>query len=501
MMKKLVKLTALLAAAALLFGAVGCSDDDGNSFLSKQKTVDVKTKDGSVTSVSSDVVFDPAGIAKAIVYGTKITVTPLRAGTTVMTIKVSGKVSGEEYKDKEVKILITVAEDGTIEYEDDDGTGGNTGSGGGGNNGGSGSGSENQDGGDGNGGSSNNGGENQGGGNNGSSGDGNNSSGGGTGSDSSNPGTGGDDIDSGKTPGNGNEGDGDGGNGGSSGNGSENQGSGGGGNNSGGGEEDDGGNPGPVNPGPVSPGTPGTGNEGENKGGEGDGDYDIPSKPGTGGNDIDSGKTPGTGNEGEDKGGEEGDGDYDIPNDIVKATAKMYDFTKWSEADLAKFGGEFYTDSKGVAKNQLKSPKGTTELSTGATIYNSTEDRIMIRTQSTTDNTPIALNYNGGQEDDDLSSGIDVSKLDRYVSIPVDGRGRIIAFVKFVKSSSGTGNLQAAFVDVDGNLLGKVVEMDVNTGGEATIEGIAVPRPVILAFSRNGAGGGGLDVYSISVAP
>ena len=469
-MKKLAKLTALLAAAALLLGAVGCSDDDGNSFLSKQKTVDVKTKDGSVTSVSSDVVFDPAGIAKATVYGTKIIVTPLRAGTTVMTIKVSGKVSGEEYKDKEVKILITVAEDGTIEYEDDDGTGGNTGSGGsgnnsgGGNNGASGSGSENQDG-----------------------GDGNNSSGGGTGSDSSNPGTGG--TTGGTTGG--------------SGNGSENQ---------GGGEEDDGGNPGPVNPG--TPGTgdkdenqggssPGTGNEGENKGGEGDGDYGIPSKPGTGGNDIDSGKTPGNGDKDENKGdgGDNNNPDNDWGADIVKATAKTYDFTKWSPADLEKFGGEFYTNFQGIEKNQLKSPMGATELSTGATIYNSEENMIMIRTQSTTDKTPTALNYNGARNND-LSSGVDVSKLDRYVIIPVDGEGKIIAFVKFVKSSSGTGNLQAAFVDADGKLLGKVVEMDVSTGGEAMIEGFTVfPTTVILAFSCKDAGGGGLDVYSISVAP
>ena len=128
MMKKLAKLTALLAAAALLFGAVGCSDDDGgdgDGFPSKHETVDVKEIEASVTSVSSDVVFDPAGIATATVDGTNITITSLKAGTTTMTIK----VSGEGYTDTEVEISITVAEDGAITYElieDGEGDGGNT---------------------------------------------------------------------------------------------------------------------------------------------------------------------------------------------------------------------------------------------------------------------------------------------------------------------------------------------------------------------------------------
>ena len=121
-----------------------------------------------------------------------------------------------------------------------------------------------------------------------------------------------------------------------------------------------------------------------------------------------------------------GDGDGD------KATAKTYDFATWSAADLAAFGGEFYTDSNGNAKNQLSSPEGTTELSTGATIYNKAANAIMIRTKSTTDKTPTALNYNGAGNDD-LSSGVDVSKLDRYVSIPVDGAKKITA-----SSSSST---------------------------------------------------------------
>ena len=196
-------------------------------------------------------------------------------------------------------------------------------------------------------------------------------------------------------------------------------------------------------------------------------------------------------------------GDGQIPDnggEGDKATAKTYDFAVWSAADLAAFGGDFYKDSSGSVKNQLESPKGTIKLSTGATIYNLEANRIMIRTKSTTDKTPTALNYNGGQKDDNLSSGVDVSTLDRYVSIPVNGKGKITASVKFVNSSSKTGNLQAAFVDADGNLLGAVVEMDVKTGGAAEIEGTtAGETTAILAFSRKGAGGGGLDVYSISV--
>ena len=184
------------------------------------------------------------------------------------------------------------------------------------------------------------------------------------------------------------------------------------------------------------------------------------------------------------------------------ATAKTYDFATWATVDLEKFGGDQYTDSSGAKKNTLKSPEGSTKLSTGATIYNKSENAIMIRTTATDNLTPIGLNYNGGQKSDDFSKGVTVDSLDRYVSIPVDGTGKITASVKFISSSGKTGKLQAVLVDSDGNKLGAVVEKDVAEGGETTVEGTTTgATTVILAFSRNGAGGGGLDVTKIEVTP
>ena len=193
---------------------------------------------------------------------------------------------------------------------------------------------------------------------------------------------------------------------------------------------------------------------------------------------------------------------------VTKATAKTYDFATWSAEDLSKFGGEQYTDSKGTAKNTLKSPSGETELSTGAVIYNKAANAIMIRTKSTSDTTPTGLNYNGGIANS-IASGIAIDSLDRYVAIPVDGAGTVTASVKIVNSSSKTGTLQVAFVDADGKLLGKLVTANVADGiitgsdkNTGNITGtVSAAGTVYLAFSRNGASGGGMDVYSITVTP
>ncbi len=207
-----------------------------------------------------------------------------------------------------------------------------------------------------------------------------------------------------------------------------------------------------------------------------------------------------------DTGDEGGKTDGDTPT----ATAKTYDFATWSEADLALFtvNKEQYTDSKGSAKNTLKSPKDATTLSTGATIYNKNENAIMIRTQSTSDTTPTGLNYNGGIAAS-IADGVTIGSLDRYVKIPVDGAGTIIASIKVVGSSGKTGTLQVALADKDGKLIGKLVTASAGDGiitdttkntGEVTGT-VDAATDVYLVFSRNGAGGGGLDVYSITVAP
>ena len=122
MVKKLSRIAALLAAGALLLGAIGCSDGGrsgggGPSFTSQTANFDVAKEDERVTSVSEDVTFNPEGIAEVTaVDGTTITVTSLKAGTTTMTIK----VSGEGFTDEPVEIKIKVAADGGISVVDEE---------------------------------------------------------------------------------------------------------------------------------------------------------------------------------------------------------------------------------------------------------------------------------------------------------------------------------------------------------------------------------------------
>ena len=206
--------------------------------------------------------------------------------------------------------------------------------------------------------------------------------------------------------------------------------------------------------------------------------------------------------------GEGGEGGGDVDPNTPVATARTYDFATWSAADLAAFGGEQYTDSKGSAKNTLKSPDGSTELSTGVTIYNKSANAIMIRTESTTDTTPTGLNYNGGIATS-IADGVTIAELDRYVKIHVDGAGTVTASIKAVNSSGKTGTLQFALVDKDGKLIGDLVTANVADGKITGIDNIrgtvtgkvTAETDVYLVFSRNGAGGGGMDVYSIAVAP
>lgn len=122
-----------------------------------------------------------------------------------------------------------------------------------------------------------------------------------------------------------------------------------------------------------------------------------------------------------------------------------------------------------------------------------------------------SLNYNGPSINSDISSGVSIDDLTRYIAVDVDGEGIISARIKFHKSSSATGTVQAGLFDQDGRLLGSIITADVSTGyitgtdalNKGTIEAGTTEgtERVYLIFSRNGAGGGGLDVYDITVTP
>ena len=194
------------------------------------------------------------------------------------------------------------------------------------------------------------------------------------------------------------------------------------------------------------------------------------------------------------------------------ATAATYSFAGGTNGIVAADLAGWDLATKDVISSPSNSALETLELDNGATIAWKGSSAGTLRFRATHDagsediaalaSAITALNYNGGQKEDNFTTGVTVSTLDRYVSIPVDGAGKITASVKFVKSDGKTGNLQAVLVDSDGELLGDVVEKDVSAGGDATIEGTTTgATTVILAFSRNSAGGGGLDVTEIKVTP
>ena len=121
MVKSLRKVASLLTAGALLFGGLflSCSDDSGDSFESKTTTVDVATfadEGVTITSVSVDSL-SPEGIVTATANGTTLTLVSKKAGTTTLTIKVSGTEGDEAFTDEEVQITVTVDSKGAITYQ------------------------------------------------------------------------------------------------------------------------------------------------------------------------------------------------------------------------------------------------------------------------------------------------------------------------------------------------------------------------------------------------
>lgn len=128
-MKKLSRIAALLAATAMLFGAVSCSngDDSGGdpvepeqpgpsaTFTSQTVEVDFKLEEGvSIVSITDGKVADET-IVTATVADNKVTLTSLKAGKTTVTAKVTLKVNDVDQPGTGT-ITVTVAADGKIDY-------------------------------------------------------------------------------------------------------------------------------------------------------------------------------------------------------------------------------------------------------------------------------------------------------------------------------------------------------------------------------------------------
>lgn len=116
------------------------------------------------------------------------------------------------------------------------------------------------------------------------------------------------------------------------------------------------------------------------------------------------------------------------------------------------------------------------------------------------------INYNGGAK-------VDISALtftavytgaektvDRYIMVPVTKNGKVTVSYKTVGSTKGSTTCQLGLFSKAGAAI-KVDSVDTTTSTEGTLTAdvTADAEEVYLVFSRNGAGGGGVDIYSIVV--
>lgn len=121
-----------------------------------------------------------------------------------------------------------------------------------------------------------------------------------------------------------------------------------------------------------------------------------------------------------------------------------------------------------------------------------------------------AFNYNGGAKADLTASDFTAvytgtsKTVDRYVMIPVTAAGKIAVSYKTVGSSSGSATCQIGLFNKAGSKIDvKTVDTTSNGAGEGTFETdvTADAEEAYLVFSRNGASGGGIDIYSITFTP
>ena len=125
-------------------------------------------------------------------------------------------------------------------------------------------------------------------------------------------------------------------------------------------------------------------------------------------------------------------------------------------------------------------------------------------------NLSTAFNYNGGAKTDLTASDFTAvytgtsKTVDRYIMIPVTTAGKIAVSYKTVGSSSGSTTCQIGLFNKAGSKIG-VQTVDTTSGGagEGTFETdvTADAEEAYLVFSRNGASGGGIDIYSITFTP
>ena len=160
-----------------------------------------------------------------------------------------------------------------------------------------------------------------------------------------------------------------------------------------------------------------------------------------------------------------------------------------SAADFA--GGTVAAWSDGNVNLQGTFVMGGT--ATGATVYSKGDGnaRAVVSSGVTT-----RINFNGdGLSNSAVGTNVDISTSSRYVSIPVPAAGTVTVNCQ---GSSGDNLGKVVITDADGNVIN--AETVTANAADYTADFTAAGTAYVT-YSREGQGGGGLHVYSVSYEP
>jgi hypothetical protein len=194
---------------------------------------------------------------------------------------------------------------------------------------------------------------------------------------------------------------------------------------------------------------------------------------------------------------------------VAPGTEVTYDFTSVSFSD-------FPANSLGDSTN------GTTVVSTvaatlylmsttvtdtawtiaGADVYGGTKN-FKVRFDTAASKC-TALSFNGGEAFTAMTGTL-ADEPGRSITIPVSGAGTVTVTGKAVTSANGSASTFAFICNQDGAILGTQVLDTTQTSTSTTVNFTATTTSAdseaILGFSRAGATGGGMDVYTLKFTP
>ena len=207
--------------------------------------------------------------------------------------------------------------------------------------------------------------------------------------------------------------------------------------------------------------------------------------------------------------------------DITKAFT--FDLASYSVSDLENLGStisgepQFYSDSKGKAKNSLKikTINPAISLSNGLIVFNTADNQIQVRTESTTDATTKGINYGGQSVGDKTNNGTcpdvgqtvtlsDTVKVSRYIAFPVASGNESDKFkVNVTYKTTNDAGVIMALVDQNNVVLAKTPEDKSKEVAhlEETISRGSITEVRLYLFRTGNAGSGGADVTSIALTP